>query len=421
MIVRPYGALALLLLSPVVLAEGPATHETARAPASAKTASGPSKAEVDAALQSLSDAAHESDPAKSRSLAESAAPTLVAALKAGNGDCLMLAQAAEAEIRAGHPREAIDITARGSAGDCDVAAMLQLAAWASEYSPSGERRGAGADLAKAERLYMQAAELFGVRNDGGDAWAAALASGAELAILRGDTQAAKDRATEALKHQPPEDVRVRLGVAFLEARSREVGEGTAADELSGLVPDEKQLLAVFSARMEAMRRRLDKGHDDARVLASVAFYSLLTGLDEQTMYAARYLGEAAAIDPSLPDLWYLSGRAADVKAQIEEAKADYRRQIAEHPGTPATRLAINELGHLVATSSGRPAELQEALRGLDAELAKTPDEAAMIDTKGHLLLALGRRADGISMLERAQALQPTEERKLELQGLREKH
>ena len=84
---------------------------------------------------------------------------------------------------------------------------------------------------------------------------------------------------------------------------------------------------------------------------------------------------------------------------------------------PATRLAVNDLCQLLATSSAPPAELAECLRLLDAELAKTPEESAMVDTRGRLLVALGRITDGLAALRRAQAMEPTPERKSDIERL----
>ena len=372
--------------------------------------------DLEKAFDTVAEAARETDLVKSRAIAAGALPTLQAALEHGPASCRVLAVAAEAQIRAGLPKDALRTAALGVGNDCDVAAMLQLSAWAREYDESGERRSPKADLAQAEKLYAQAAELFAERADGSDGVAACLANAAELAQLRGDHAAGARHALRALKPLGAGDMKTRLGLTYLACQGRLVGEGAAVDTLAELYSDD-DFLALLDVRMRQISARLDKGHDDAVALAAMGYYSLLMGSGPELVWAGRYLGKATTIDTKLPDLWYLVGRAADARSQIAEAAAAFRRQIAEHPGLPATRLAVNDLCHLLTTSSAPPTELAECLRLLDAELAKTPEEAAMIDTRGRLLVGLGRNTDGLAALRRAQALDPTPERKADIERL----
>lgn len=423
-------AAAAALLFSGAIAQGSPTG--APAPAASRE---PSIAmDLDAAVQAVAAAAAEPDPGKARALARSAVPVLAAAAAATNADCALLAVTAEAQIRAGLVTDALATTARGAAS-CDAASMLQLSAWATEFAPGGARRGPGADLAKAESLYVRAADLFASSRAGDDAFESCLANAAEIARARGAHAACAEHAMRALKNmfrgatktgvdEPSAatgageaSLKSSLALTWLACAGRRVGEGAAADELAALFPRE-ELMAILHVRLDGLRRRLDVGHDDPWALAAVGYYSILAATEAETLWAGRYLGEAETLNPDLPDLWYLKGRVADFKSKIEEAKTAYRRQIADHPGAPASRLAANELAHLAATTGASAAELAEVLRMLDAELARTPDEAAMIDTRGRVLLALGRRGDGISALERAQALEPTMDRKLEIESLK---
>ena len=308
-------------------------------PPSAPAGAGPvSKADLERAYDAVAASAKEADPVKSRALAATAVPILQAALERGPSDCGVLAVTAEAQIRAGLTKDAVRTTALGVGDDCDVAAMLQLSAWSSEYDESGSRRSPEADLAKSERLYLQAAELFASRTDGVDAVASCLANASELAELRSDYAAGADRALTALKGRPTGDIKTRLGLTFLRCQGHRTGEGDALDTLSAYF-DKDSLLELMDIRIRQLKERLDKGHDDAVTLAAVGYYSLLTGLEEQTIWAGRYLGEAQAIDPKLPDLWYLTGRAAESPRRQQPCLGPRRRDAGclGHPSVCAVR------------------------------------------------------------------------------------
>jgi tetratricopeptide (TPR) repeat protein len=161
-------------------------------------------------------------------------------------------------------------------------------------------------------------------------------------------------------------------------------------------------------RMKELAERLRLGRDDARALVAAGFYALLGESEIEQVYAARYLEEAVTLGPTRPDLWYLRGRLHARLEQREEAIAAWRRQMREHPGAPATRLAVNDLAQYLATTVTPREDLEAILPALESQISLTPDEAAMHDTRGRVLLALGRKGEALAALRRAYELSPSD-------------
>src|SRR5206468_3808359 len=152
---------------------------------------------------------------------------------------------------------------------------------------------------------------------------------------------------------------------------------------------------------------------------SVAFYALMTGDDMEADNAEHYLVQAAALDESQPELWYLMGRVHEQAGKLEEAADNYRRQLKDHPGTESTRLATNALANVLLDAHAGAPLLQQALASLEAEIARTPGEAALHDTKGRLLAAMGRKSEAIAEYETAFRISGDAETGLALKKLRE--
>lgn len=380
----------LLLLSLAIL-----TPAASAAPAS----------RLEAARERLAAVARETDPDTARRRAAELAPELRAISSGADASCTALVLTAECELRAGEAAAARATLARAKAAQCDPGIVAQLSGWALEFNDAGVRRGAGAPLLEAETSYFEAALRFGTAQPPlpGPA-ASALLKAAELAHLRGDRAQCGKNCIRGLGLKPPVTQRVALGLEYLRCTSPLEGEGAALDALQPHL-DSAELQSVGEARLEELRRRLDETREDGVALAAVAHYTWIAReLEQNVGYTERYLTQAAAVDENLPDLWYQFGRIREFTGRWPEAKDNYRRQVRQRPGLVASRLAANQFAMLVATNPSTPAERDEALALVNAEIARAPGEGALLDTRAHVLMALGRDREALADLERALAL-----------------
>jgi hypothetical protein len=379
----------------------------------------PAKPTLEEARSFLEQAANEKDYDKAQDLARRALPGLLAADQPGSIDCWLLAATAEAQIRSGDPKGALATIARGANPECDAASFASLAAWAHEYGTDGLRRGKGAELSLSLALYLKAADLLSVRPLSNEPEAIALANAGEIALAIGDTATARDAGLRALGLRPSHDVQVRAGVIVLSAAGPEIGEGAATDLVTAALDGADDVLRdVLDARVAQIGKALDQRPGDPYLLVAAGFYSLFTGGNVSGEIALRHLDKAAQSGFPLPELWYLHGRAEDSVGNHDQAKQDWLRQQKEQPGASATRLAVNDLAYLLATQGGTASEMSAALAALDAQLAKTPKEAAMHETRALLLEKMGRTADALASMQRAQALEPSPEREAAISRLR---
>jgi tetratricopeptide (TPR) repeat protein len=81
--------------------------------------------------------------------------------------------------------------------------------------------------------------------------------------------------------------------------------------------------------------------------------------------------------------------------KVDEAVAELRKLVAERPGDPA---ASNALGY---TLVDRTRQHREGLKLIEAALAQTPDNGAVLDSMGWALHRVGRNADALTYLEHA--------------------
>jgi tetratricopeptide (TPR) repeat protein len=386
----------------------------------AAAAAQPLPADVQEASDLLTRAAAEPDPARAKELADSALRRLEAMPPDTYDRCRVLYMAAEADIRAGRP-----VSARGrlegAEATCPPGPVKHLRAWSLEYDDAGLRHGPTARLREAEEGYLEAARFLAVHDKGhATTLASALGGAAELAERRGDVGQCQARCQRALQAVTDDDRRRSLGLTYARCASAIVGEGQALEMLSQLVP-KPLVIEVANGRMETIKRQLEQKADDAVSAAAMAYYTLVTPDAPQGPYfAMRYLLQALARDEKLPDAWYLLGRAHADLGSVEEAKSNYRRQMKDHPELAATRLAANALAQLIADHPASPVELTEALMIIDEELALTPDEAAMHDTRGSILLARHAEREALAAFERAYALGRDPAVKQRLDGLRAK-
>jgi tetratricopeptide (TPR) repeat protein len=390
--------LFLLLAGPAASGSGPDSHAEALA---------------------LLDRAHaaEGTPDEVR-LAREAIPALEAAAAPDDADCLTLAQLAEAFLRAGAVEQARATIARGGRPDCNPAPFAHLGAWLAELAPDGTRRGPGANLKAAEQQYRAAAELYRNGPASPDAVAACESSVAELALLRGDREAALQASLRGLDAGVDPSLAESLAMHVLEAGGPIRGEG-AASELVATHLSQESMQRVAQARVDELTASLDKEPSNPETLVSIAFYQLLSGDTMGGYVALRNLKTAESLGTELPELRYLLGRALESQQHPADALVEYRRQVERQPRAAATRLAVNNFALLLAKGGGSETDMAEALGWLDAEIARTPDVAGFLETRGLLLARMGRKAEAISSLEKALALEPSEEGTAALARLRE--
>lgn len=368
----------------------------------------------------LEQSVKETDPVKAQALAARAADGFVAARRDDVLDCWLLAVTAEAQIRAGRPKDALATVALGARPECDAASFAALSAWAHEYAPDGLRRGAGADLPLSVMLYLRAAQLRQAQPDSVTAQAAALANAAEIAAQIGDADTAREAGLRCLDLRPERDLAVRCGVAVIQASSPQLGEGAATDLVADAAGGAADLLRdVLDARNAQVGQLLDLQPGDPYLLAAAGFYALFTGGDIGAHLARRHLDRAAESGFPLPEVAYLRGRAAALRGDAEAAKAFFRQQQADFPKATASVLAANDLALLLAREGGTPDEMTQALQALDARLREQPAEPALHETRALLLERMGRRAEALASMERAQGLEPHPEREQVLSRLRQ--
>lgn len=399
----------IALLLTILACSASARAQPQAPPSDTRAADGPPAATVDEARELLAKSTAALDADEAAAYARRALPALDRTLEASPDDCWTLLVAAEARIRARLPKEAKLVVGRAMAAECDEAAVSSLAAWATEYAPDGTRRGPGAKLDRAEALYLHAAALYGADPASVDLAATAIGSAADVALARGEAARAQELALQALRGTPSRDLRTRSGVLFLRAAGPRIGEGAATDVLAPLV-DKETLRAILDARVADLQKELARKPGDPDLEVAAAFYSLFTGGDLGIALALRHAREAARSGRKLLELEYLQGRIANEMDDPDEAKRHYRLQIAEFPDAAVTRLAANDLALLLVAKGGAPEEMADALRALDAALARSPDEAALHDTRAQLLGKLGRSAEALQAMEEAHRLEPTEER-----------
>ena len=361
---------------------------------------------LDEARELLRQSASTEDPAKAQELARRAAEGLLAARRPGTTDCWLVAATAEAQIRSGDPKAALETIGLGSDPACEPAAFTSLAAWAAEYAPDGMRRGPGADLARAKDLYLLAAEQMKSRPDTAGGIASARTNAAELALQTGDLATAREMGLAVIRSQPDRDLAVRAGLAVLGATSASMGEGAASDLVADATGGAADVLRdIIDARVRQVGLLLDQRPGDPYLLVAAGFYSFFNPDELGPVRAKRNLDQAAESGFSLPELSYLRGRAAEALGDPAAAKAFFMQQQREFPAAAASRLAVNDLGLLLAKNGGSPEELAQALSAVDARLKETPGEAALHETRGLLLERMGRKAEALASVERAEALE----------------
>jgi Flp pilus assembly protein TadD len=192
-----------------------------------------------------------------------------------------------------------------------------------------------------------------------------------------------------------------------------------ADALAVLAPVDADdpLLPLVQMRRAVIAERTDRTDDALRILADVA--RELPGRPEPLVMQgdilrghARYAEAVAAYDKAVvliphptADNWalfYNRAIALDRDHKWPRAEADLAHALALAPGQP---YVLNYLGYSL-TEQGR--DLPRARKMIEQAAAAQPDDGAIADSLGWVMLRQGDTAGGLKQLERAAELEPND-------------
>lgn len=136
---------------------------------------------------------------------------------------------------------------------------------------------------------------------------------------------------------------------------------------------------------------------------AIALADALTPLPANSPLAhqtANVLATAVENNPRSADLCYSVANLRYVTGSRDEAITFYRKALSIKPDH---KLAANNLALVLAD---RRDGIDEALKTIDAAIAKFGADATLLDTKGQILVLLGRGQEGLVLLGSAAASQP---------------
>ena len=302
------------------------------------------------------------------------------------------------------------------AGDLDAAEvhLRKLVALSGELEPApvanGEAQGdepperpeARRELAGA--LLRAGLPLLGARRTGGalaafDAGLRMLPGHPELAFYRGLVLAARGRAREAAALF--DNVALQLSRPGAAVSPPLLGLEASALQLDARV--QASLARGRAGEVPESLRRLRALFAEQPTAGEVAL-GLLEGLDR----AGRAPEAVAAIEAALhqhpghPALLFALATAQDRSQHQADALQTMRKLLALQPDHAG---ALNYVGYTLAEKGG-PGELAEAEPLLARAVELRPDDGAIADSYGLLLLRRGRPAEALGELRRADALTP---------------
>jgi tetratricopeptide (TPR) repeat protein len=195
-----------------------------------------------------------------------------------------------------------------------------------------------------------------------------------------------------------------------ERAMRDLDEAVRLDPKLQLAFEERGLTRAAMGRIEpalADAREALRLRQPARstpVTDYEAAHALGGALAEQRRYGdciALMTRAITAVAEPAKEHWHTFNARGICSHQVKrlaEAEADYRKALSLDPDQPE---AINNLAYVLLESGG---DLEEALRLAVRANAHGPDNAGYVDTLGAIYLRLGRVAQAVEMLERAEKL-----------------
>ena len=166
-------------------------------------------------------------------------------------------------------------------------------------------------------------------------------------------------------------------------------------------PERTLVLAAFLARQDRLTEALDvaegvwaKCKPETAAATVVAALRVGRPTPQHFRRVERMLQDAITANPTATNLLVSLADLRDAEAQDAEAEKLYREVLTRNPRNP---LALNNLAWLLAF---QPAKAAQALELSDRRLAITGPNPSVLDTRGMVLLKLGRRRGGPIVLRR---------------------
>jgi arylsulfatase A-like enzyme/Tfp pilus assembly protein PilF len=173
--------------------------------------------------------------------------------------------------------------------------------------------------------------------------------------------------------------------------------------LNQQVSDAAAAVGDFELAIRHIDASLAVEPDDGRTLTRAGELALRTGDRER---AAALLERALEVDAAVEGAWYLLGRLAAAEGRDAQALANFRQEVANHPG--AYRAAFD-----AALILGERGEREEALRYCRMAVAAEPPMGAPYFMIASDLLDRGTDLDGaIALCEQGIAREPSPESRL---------
>jgi predicted Zn-dependent protease len=157
---------------------------------------------------------------------------------------------------------------------------------------------------------------------------------------------------------------------------------------------EKDPKAALADRLALVERGLAHDRENAALLAKLLAVSKLSGAEADKARTAFQTLLAEGKSPAVlhlimgVDAWQ-RGKAAEGKQHLEQAYRHY----------PQSTVVVNNLAWMLARE--QPADLPRALALIDSALEHAPGQPRFRDTRGHILVKMGRWQEAVTDLEAA--------------------
>ncbi len=241
-----------------------------------------------------------------------------------------------------------------------------------------------------------------------------------LHVARAEIMSACGRRTEALRHleafceseQGQGSAAARLTLADLHRANGDFQAAKAwVDQADSMAPGS---LAVFAARVNLLASQKDFAaipplladyrakNPDRPAAVVTAVEAMVNSGDQQAILTARGIAdELVAAFPNFTEGHIVRAEAARQAGELEAAAAAYHSALRLEPFHPR---ANNDLAWLLSEQLDKP---REALEIADKAATRSPNDPHLLDTRGAILMRLGRFTDARRDLERCLELAKT--------------
>ncbi|NOX55760.1 MAG: tetratricopeptide repeat protein, partial [Planctomycetes bacterium] len=146
---------------------------------------------------------------------------------------------------------------------------------------------------------------------------------------------------------------------------------------------------------ETARKRPESS--DRSLLLATAALAQSEPSDEQINRVSKWIAESLQAHPQAPEVLLAAAEIALLQRQLAQAEISYRRLLEQKS---ENIVAKNNLAWTLALQKK---DLDEGLRLIDGAIEAVGPRGALLDTRGLVLLAMGRTDEAISVLEEAVA------------------